>query len=245
MPMNKITNTTNTTNVNKKQLNAWVQYQESGACQVITQDVIPVDKIQLVGGLDISFDKADNTRGCAYLTIWDRKSGQIVYETHQICQLTIPYCSGFLGFREIPIYKNLIAQAKFDGWVCDVILIDGTGLLHDRKFGCACHLGVELDLPTIGVSKTLLCVDGLDEKSIKTQFRTGCQKKGDSIELIGQSEFVYGIALKTNDHVSNPIYVSIGHKISLSTAKSIVLACCAYKNPEPIRNSDIKSKLYL
>ena len=51
--------------------------------------------------------------------------------------------------------------------------------------------------------------------------------------------------LKTNNQVINPLYVSVGHKISLESAKSIVLACCTYKNPEPIRNSDIKSKLYL
>ncbi len=232
-------------NINQTQINQWIHFQETSASQVVTQDVIPIDKIQWVGGLDISFDKSDNTRGCAYLSIWDRKSSQIVYETYQVCQLSIPYCSGFLGFREIPVYKKLIAKAKADGWVCDIILIDGTGILHDRKFGCACHLGVELDVPTIGVSKTLLCVDGLDEKSIKTQFRASCQKKADSIELVGQSGFAYGLALKTNDQVSNPLYVSVGHKISLSTAKSIVLACCAYKNPEPIRNSDIKSKLYL
>ncbi len=223
----------------------WIKYQEAGAKQVITQDTMQFDAIRYIGGLDISFDKSDNTRGCAYLTILDLTTGQIVYETHQLCQLSIPYVSGFLGFREIPIYKNLIAQAKADGWVSDVIMVDGTGLLHDRKFGCASHLGVELNIPTIGVSKTLLCVDGLDEQSVKAQFRTSCKGKSDGIELVGKSGFSYGIALKTNDKASNPLYVSVGHKVSLPTAKALVLATCIHKNPEPIRNSDIKSKLYL
>lgn len=223
----------------------WIQYQESGAKQVITQDTMHFDTIRYVGGLDISFDKTDNSRGCAYLSILDLKSGQIVYETYQICQLSIPYVSGFLGFREIPIYKTLIANAQSNGWTPNIIMVDGTGLLHDRKFGCACHLGVEIDIPTIGVSKTLLCVDGLNEKVIKDQFRASCQKKTDSIELVGQSGFVYGLALKTSDKAANPLYVSVGHKVSLSTAKTLVLATCTYKNPEPIRNSDIKSKLHL
>lgn len=223
----------------------WIQYQESCAKQVITKDTMHFDTIRYVGGLDISFDKTDNSRGCAYLSILDLESGQIVYETYQICQLSIPYVSGFLGFREIPIYKTLIANAQSNGWTPNIIMVDGTGLLHDRKFGCACHLGVEIDIPTIGVSKTLLCVDGLNEKVIKDQFRASCQKKTDSIELVGQSGFVYGLALKTSDKATNPLYVSVGHKVSLSTAKTLVLATCTYKNPEPIRNSDIKSKLYL
>jgi deoxyinosine 3'endonuclease (endonuclease V) len=227
------------------EINNWIKYQESGAKQVIVQDIMQFDAIKYIGGLDISFNKIDNSRGCAYLSILDLSTGQIVYETHQLCQLTVPYCSGFLGFREIPIYKNLIAQAKTEGWVPDVIMVDGTGILHDRKFGCASHLGVEIDIPTIGVSKTLLCVDGLDEKAIKNKFRTSCQSKSDSIELVGKSGFIYGLALKTNALATNPLYVSVGHKISLETAKSIVLATCTYKNPEPIRNSDIKSKLYL
>jgi deoxyinosine 3'endonuclease (endonuclease V) len=67
---------------------------------------------------------------------------------------------------------------------------------------------------------------------------------GDYVELVGKSNTIWGLALKSSEKTQNPIYVSIGHKISLETAKNLVLKTCLFKNPEPIRNSDIKSKLY-
>jgi deoxyinosine 3'endonuclease (endonuclease V) len=69
-------------------------------------------------------------------------------------------------------------------------------------------------------------------------------KKGDYIELKGDSGTIWGVALKSCESSEKPIYVTIGHKINLDTAKNIVLKTCLYKIPEPIRNSDIKSKLY-
>ena len=71
------------------------------------------------------------------------------------------------------------------------------------------------------------------------------RSKGDFIDLVGKSNQTWGVALKSSDNAANPIYVSIGHMISLETAKDIVLKTCFHKNPEPIRISDIKSKLYL
>lgn len=91
----------------------------------------------------------------------------------------------------------------------------------------------------------MMCLDGVLENKIKMDFRKKCNKKGDYLELIGKTGTIYGVALKISDNAFNPIYVSIGHKISLNTAKDIVLNTCIYKNPEPIRNSDIKSKIYL
>ena len=90
----------------------------------------------------------------------------------------------------------------------------------------------------------MLSHDGLNEKVIREQFKLNCKKKGDFINLVGDSGTVWGVALKSSDSSEKPIYVTIGHRISLEKAMDLVLKTCIYKNPEPIRNSDIKSKLY-
>lgn len=158
--------------------------------------------------------------------------------------MTIPYISGYLGFREIPHYKKLLDKIVDKEFYPQVLLVDGSGILHQREFGSASHLGFEKDIPTIGVAKTLLTHDGFTEREIKKQFRENCNKKGDYIELKGDTGMIWGLALQSSEQVERPIYVTIGHKISLETAKNIVLKSCIYKTLEPIRNSDIKSKLY-
>jgi deoxyinosine 3'endonuclease (endonuclease V) len=202
--------------------------------------------IRYIGGLDISFDKKDANRACAYITVFDLQTNKIVYENYHLCSMTIPYVSGFLGFREIPEYKLLLTAMKNEEspYYPDVLMIDGFGILHPREFGSASHLGLELDIPTIGIAKTLLCMDGLNEHTIKQQFREKCHSKGDFIPLMGDSSTVWGVAFKSSEHAQNPIYISIGHKISLETATQLVMQTCIFKTPEPIRNSDIKSKLY-
>ena len=123
-------------------------------------------------------------------------------------------------------------------------MIDGFGILHHREFGSASHLGLIENIPTIGIAKTLLMIDGMDEKKIRDKFKLECHKKGDYIELIGDSGKNYGVAFKSGDNVEKPIYISIGHKISLKSAIEFVNKTCFFRIPEPIRNSDIKSKLH-
>ncbi len=224
---------------------SWINYQLKNKKAIIKSDTFKLEDIKYVGGLDISFDKKDNTKGCAYLTIMNFDTNEIVYGDHLLCKMTIPYVPGFLGFREIPHYKKLINKIIGKPFFPQILLIDGFGILHQREFGSACHIGYELGIPTIGVAKTLLSVDGLHENNVKKEFKEKCHKKGDFIDLIGTSNQTWGVALKSNDNAVNPIYVSIGHMISLETAKNVVLKTCIYKNPEPIRISDIKSKHYL
>jgi len=229
------------------QLNEWTTYQENCAKKIITTDTFDINKIKYVGGLDISFNKNDVKDSCAYINIMDYHTMDVVYEDYEKVNLQVPYISGYLGFREVPVYSILLDRLKANKseYYPQVILIDGFGILHQREFGSASHLGYEKDIPCIGVGKTLMCIDGLDEKVIKNEVRTKCLKKGDYIKLIGNSGKVYGVALKSTDDTTNPIYVSIGHKISLESATKIVERLCLYRVPEPIRISDIKSKLYL
>lgn len=223
----------------------WHDYQIKNNQHIIKTDILDANNIRYIGGLDISFDKKNDTLACAYLTLFDLQMNQIIYEDYQLCNMDIPYISGFLGFREIPHYKALLNKIKDEDFYPHVLFIDGFGILHPREFGSASHIGFDLDIPSIGIAKNMLEHDGLSENKVKVKFKTECSKKGDYIDLIGNSGRIWGIALKSCDNAVNPIYVTIGHKISIETARKLVIKTCLFKNPEPIRNSDIKSKVYL
>ena len=226
-------------------LNEWATFQTENKDKIIKENKFVGKEIQYVGGLDISFDKNDNDNACAYLTIVDiLDNNKIVYEDYLLCKMNIPYISGYLGFREIPYYKPLLDKIVDNPFYPQVLLVDGSGILHQREFGSASHIGLMCNIPTIGVAKSLLSHDGLNEKVVRAEFKQKCNKKGDYLRLVGDTGIIWGVALKTADNTEKPIYVTIGHMIDLDTAKNVVLKTCNYKNPEPIRNSDIKSKLY-
>lgn len=230
------------------------KYQIENKNKIIKYDDFNFSEIQYVAGLDISFDKNNDANACAYITIVDLSLQKIIYEDYLMCQneilpqnygMNMPYKSGFLGFREIPYYKILLEKIKDEPFFPQILMVDGFGILHYHEFGSASHLGYELNIPTIGVGKKILCHDGLDKQVINNLFLNKCKSKGDYIELIGLTGKIYGAALKSSDDTTTPIFVSIGHRISLETAIKIVIDCCLHKIPEPIRNSDIKSRQLL
>lgn len=249
--INKLQNKKYLNNVNYEEdinYEMWEKFQKEKSLEIIKSDTFDICDIKLIGGLDISFDKFDNSRGCAYITIFDIIKKKIVYEHHIICKLTMPYVSGFLGFRENKTYVQLLNEIKKNkpDMYPHVLMIDGFGILHHRGFGSASHLGYDTGLPTIGIAKTLLCVDNMNEHQIKEDFKKTCLKKNDYIDLVGSSGTKYGVAYKSSDNSLNPIFISIGNKISIETAIKITSNTCdKYRIPEPIRNSDIKSKIHL
>jgi deoxyribonuclease V len=134
-----------------------------------------------------------------------------------------PYIPGLLSFREIPAVLDALAHLSIRP---DLLLCDGQGYAHPRRFGLACHLGVVTDLPTIGVAKSRLVgeYEGLG------------MEKGSRAPLRHEGEVV-GVVLRTRDRV-RPLYVSIGHRVSLDTAVEYVLACTTrYRLPETTRRA--------
>uniref|UniRef100_A0A3P9N3Q5 Endonuclease V n=1 Tax=Poecilia reticulata TaxID=8081 RepID=A0A3P9N3Q5_POERE len=116
-----------------------------------------------------------------------------------------------------------------------VVFVDGNGLFHYREFGVACHLGVLSGIPCVGVAKNLLQVQGvLKDEEHQSQI-AALQKGGDSFPLTAASGKVLGKALRSCDKSSKPVYVSVGHRISLDTAVRLTHSCCRYRVPEPIR----------
>lgn len=137
---------------------------------------------------------------------------------------SFPYIPGFLSFREIPAVLDALEKIKITP---DLILCDGQGIAHPRRFGIACHLGVLVDIPTIGVAKSLLI--GKHEDLSET--------RGSWQPLVDKGETI-GAVLRTRIGVK-PVYVSSGHRISLTTAIDYVLRCTPkYRLPETTRIAD-------
>ena len=108
-------------------------------------------------------------------------------------------------------------------------------MLHTRNFGCASHIGVLQDLPTIGVGKTVFYIDGISKPMVKSLSQS-LNKGGEFAYLTGESGKRWGAALKATNDSTNPLIVSIGHRVSLDTAIECTKACIVqFRIPEPIR----------
>ncbi|XP_060027816.1 endonuclease V isoform X10 [Erinaceus europaeus] len=121
----------------------------------------------------------------------------------------------------------------------------GAQLPRAGGFGVACHLGILTDLPCIGVAKKLLQVDGLENNALHRERMQLLHAGGDSFPLMGESRTVLGMALRSHDRSTNPLYVSVGHKVSLQTAVRLTHSCCRFRIPEPVRQADIRSREHI
>ncbi|CAJ2674901.1 unnamed protein product [Trifolium pratense] len=173
-------------------------------------------ELRYVGGCDISFSKHDPSLACGTLVVLDFNTLEVVYQDFSLVTLSVPYVAGFLAFREL-------------------LMVDGNGILHPRGFGLACHIGVTADLPTIGVGKNLHCVDGLNQSRVRKLLEAKENTSKDFVTLVGCSGRTWGVAMRSTQGSVKPIFISIGHRISLQTATAIVQMTCKYRVPEPIR----------
>lgn len=179
--------------------------------------------IRLVAGVDLAFSR-DGARCIAGVVVWDLDRGEVVEERLAVRRLRFPYVPGLLSFREAPAILAALDRLPERP---DLLLVDGQGRAHPRRFGLACHLGVLADLPTIGVAKSRL-VGTHDEPGEARGARSPLLHKGEMI----------GVVLRTRARVK-PVFVSVGHRISLETAVELVLAAAPrYRLPEPIREAD-------
>ena len=231
-------------------LEKWRKEQDELKLKLINKDFYkfnlnndPNDKdsieLKYIAGVDISASKNMPDIAVSALVICD-KDLKIVYEDYKLVKMTEPYVPGFLAFREVNHLVNLINDLKKNSpeFLPQIILVDGNGILHVKGFGLACHLGVLVDIPSIGCSKTVFSVDGITKKKVKELSKQYLIKGGDSYPLIGDSGTEWGYAFKSNDDVTNPMIISCGHKISNETALKIVKKTIVHRVPQPIRFSD-------
>ncbi len=189
--------------------------------QVITENLL--DTVNYVAGVDVGFE--DNYAiSKAAVAVLSFPELQLVETAIAKIPTTFPYIPGFLSFREIPAILKALEQIKTTP---DLILCDGQGLAHPRRFGIACHLGVILDISTIGAAKSLLV----------GQYEELAPDRGNWQPLIHREEAV-GAIVRTRSNVK-PMYVSVGHKLSLKGAIDYVLQCTTkYRLPETTRWAD-------
>ncbi len=192
----------------------------------LTNQVIKKDNLEIVdyvAGVDVGFqDNYKITK--AAIAVLKFPSLELVESQTALTPTTFPYIPGFLSFREIPALLKAIEKLTI---IPDIILCDGQGIAHPRRFGIASHLGVLLDLPTIGVAKSLF-IGKHEEVPLE---------KGSWQPLIDREQ-VIGAVLRSRTNVK-PIYISIGHKISLPTALDYVMGCLTkYRLPETTRWAD-------
>ncbi len=192
------------------------------ASSVVQRDVLP-SRIAHIAGIDIGFEK-DNTITRAAVVVVSYPQLDVIEQVMAKTPTRFPYVPGYLSFREVP--AAIMALEKLS-LTPDLLMCDGQGLAHPRRFGVACHLGVLANLPAIGVAK----------KKLVGEYTDPGPNKGDWTELVDKGE-VIGSVLRSRQNVK-PVFISIGHKISLSTAREIVIHCLtAYKLPEPTRLAD-------
>jgi deoxyribonuclease V len=145
-----------------------------------------------------------------------------IAEIKKACgEITFPYIPGLLSFREIPLILEVWQELAI---LPDIIMLDGQGYAHPRRIGLASHLGILVDIPTIGCAKSRLCGD----------FQTPFDEQGSYTNLLDKGEII-GAALRTKTRVK-PLFISVGHKISLENAIYWVMRCCnGYRLPQPTR----------
>eukprot|EP00873_Tetraselmis_striata_P024085 jgi/Tetstr1/444349/TSEL_032240.t1 len=273
----------------------WARQQQKLRLKVVAHDAVPwsldtrqagdpggasgQEVLRRVGGLDISFAKEEAAGGdsgghrehdVAALVVLSFPELELLYEDCMEVSLNVPYVSSFLGFREVPAFCALLERVRGTPFAPQVLLVDGFGQLHQRGCGSASHLGVVCGLPTVGVGKTLVALDGLSERAVRSecaaaiaaQRERASQEGGGAAEagregppphcqqdlclpLRGASGGApLGMAVcKTG--TSRPIFVSVGHRLSLPTATRLVLACSRHRVPEPIRQADLRSRAFI
>ena len=179
--------------------------------------------VRYVAGADLSIFRSKTSqnfeRYIAGIVVWDKNEGVIVETQTSSGTITYPYVPGLLSFREVPAILQTLKKLK---QVPDLLMCDGQGFAHPRRFGLACHLGVLLDFPTIGCAKSRLCGT---HGEVDTE-------RGSQVPLVDKKEII-GAVVRTRTGVK-PVFVSVGNKTDLPTAVETVLSCTAgYRLPEP------------
>jgi deoxyribonuclease V len=186
----------------------------------VEDDTLKDEELEYVCGIDVSYVK--NTANCSAL-IMKRRSWQVIEAVNMSIRMTEPYIPGLLMIREA---KPVLATLKLLKKDFDLLLIDGHGVLHPRRCGLACFIGVVTNKPTIGVGKHLLC---------------GTVRKDHFIDDGGQ---IIGFKVSNARNAKKSVYISVGNLISLVTSIRIVqeLTKEGHWIPEPLRIADINSK---
>jgi deoxyribonuclease V len=178
-------------------------------------------KVCLVAGADASFSRhSDTVHGAVCILAFP--DFELIEKRTATLKLRFPYIPGLLTFREGPVLLKCFEKLQN---LPDVILFDGQGIMHPRRMGIAAHLGVLLDIPSVGCAKSRLY----------GEFKEPAGSRGSYEYVRDRDGKIIGACLGTREKVK-PVFVSVGNRINLSKAIDIVLRSCPkYRIPEPLR----------
>jgi deoxyribonuclease V len=187
------------------------------------------EQFKNVAGVDVAYSR-DDERAYVAAVVLSTTNWKIVHEQKVMLPVKMRYESGMLGFREGPLMLEALTRLAVTP---DLILVDGNGLAHPRRFGLACHVGISLDHPTVGVAKTWPAGCKQTGAVVARQPRGG---KAALLLETGGHKVGYELFTQPN---TNPIYVSPGHRVSVEEAASFALrAAPHFRKPEPLRMAD-------
>jgi len=188
-------------------------------------EITPLKKaVHCIAGADIAYSARDNWL-IAGVIVFTFPHLDIIEQVWAEGEASFPYLPGFLTFREAPTLLAALARLRHDP---DIIVLDGQGIAHPRRLGLASHIGVILDIPSIGCAK----------KRLFGKYTEPGEQKGEYTFLYHKEEII-GAALRTKSRVK-PVFISVGHKVDLEGALQIILACTGkYRLPEPTRQAHI------
>ncbi|MDQ4063376.1 MAG: deoxyribonuclease V [Actinomycetota bacterium] len=187
---------------------------------VVEGPTLNLSRVRYVAGADVS---TQGERGYATVVVLSFPELEVVEVQGHEAPLSFPYVPGLLAFREIPLVVAALREIESE---VDALILDAHGLAHPRGMGLASHLGLFLDVPTVGCAKTRL-VGKHEEPG---------PEKGRTAKLANRGK-VIGKVVRTRKNVS-PVYISVGNRIDLGSAVDLVLACCTrYRLPETTREA--------
>lgn len=217
-------------------LHAWnleipeaIELQKELAHRIVLQDDERLQNVQYVAGVDMAINEEHNTAQAAVVLL--KYPEMEIVERHIYEEpIRMPYVPGLLSFREAPSVIGAFDRLKRQP---QLVMVDGQGIAHPRRIGIGAHVGLWLNIPTIGCAKSIL-VGRYNAEQLSTE-------AGHWVPLIDKHETI-GAVVRTRTNVK-PMYISAGHLISLETSIKFVLACSkGYRLPETTRQADKLSK---
>ena len=217
-----------------KELHVWdvdvqraIEIQETLRRQLILKKTL--SQIETIGGAAVSYSNGNHLLGM--ILVFSYPDLKLLESGWAYGKTAFGYIPGLLAFREGPILIEAFRKSKIKP---DVMIFEGQGIAHPRGFGMASHLGLWLDTPSIGCTKTPLVATGITVGSSEGQ-----------LQPILREGVEVGAVVRTKTNVK-PVFVSPGHKIDLSTSVQIILETCRdVRLPEPLRRADYISRLTL
>jgi deoxyribonuclease V len=204
-----------------------IAIQQQLRSQILTTNGTTLPTLKTIAGVDASYqDKTGEAR--AAIVVLTFPELEVIEEVVATRPISFPYVPGLLSFREAPVALDAMSSLRARP---DLLMCDGQGYAHPRRLGLASHLGIYLDMPSIGCAKSRL-IGAYDEPG---------PEQGSLSPLTDQGE-VIGMVLRSKTG-TRPLFISVGHMVDLATAVLLVAQCLrGFRLPEPTRLADKLSK---